>query len=83
MAAWARSRDPSRPIHYEHDWSCRDVDMYSRMYATHEEVDAIGRGEEEPWEDASLDERRRGLREVQPGRDADERQDDNPFHGPN
>ena len=50
MAAWARERDPSRPLHYEHDWSCRDVDVYSRMYAPHEEVDAIGRGEEEPLE---------------------------------
>ena len=29
MAAWARERDPSRPLHYEHDWSCRDVDVYS------------------------------------------------------
>ena len=47
MAAWARERDPSRPLHYEHDWSCRDVDVYSRMYASHEEVDAIGRGEED------------------------------------
>ena len=46
MAAWARERDPSRPLHYEHDWSCRDVDVYSRMYAPHDEVDAIGRGEE-------------------------------------
>ena len=44
MAAWARERDPSRPLHYEHDWSCRDVDVYSRMYAPHDEVDAIGRG---------------------------------------
>ena len=61
MAAWARERDPSRPLHYEHDWSCRDVDVYSRMYAPHEEVDAIGRGEEEPLEDAALDARRRGL----------------------
>ena len=61
MAAWARERDPSRPLHYEHDWSCRDVDVYSRMYATHEEVDAIGRGEEAPLEDAALDARRRGL----------------------
>ena len=48
MAAWARERDPSRPLHYEHDWSCRDVDVYSRMYAPHEEVDAIGRGEQHP-----------------------------------
>ena len=48
MAAWTRERDPSRPLHYEHDWSCRDVDVYSRMYAPHEEVDAIGRGEQHP-----------------------------------
>ena len=61
MAAWARERDPSRPLHYEHDWSCRDVDVYSRMYAPHAEVDAIGRGEEEPLEDPELDARRRGL----------------------
>src|SRR3954453_11772061 len=61
MAAWARERDPSRPLHYEHDWSCPDVDVYSRMYAFHDEVDAIGRGEEEPLEDPELDARRRGL----------------------
>jgi beta-galactosidase len=48
MAAWTRGRDPSRPLHYEHDWSCRDVDVYSRMYASHAEVDAIGRGEQHP-----------------------------------
>ncbi len=61
MAAWARERDPSRPLHYEHDWSCRDVDVYSRMYAPHAEVDAIGRGEEDPLEDPELDARRRLL----------------------
>jgi beta-galactosidase len=61
MAAWARGRDPSRPLHYEHDWTCRDVDVYSRMYASHEEVDAIGRGEEPALEDASLDARRRRM----------------------
>ena len=61
MAAWARARDPSRPLHYEHDWSCRDVDVYSRMYATHEEVDAIGRGEEPALEDPALDARRRRM----------------------
>ena len=61
MAAWARERDPSRPLHYEHDWSCRDVDVYSRMYASHEEVDAIGRGEEQPLEDPELDARRRRM----------------------
>ena len=61
MAAWARERDPSRPLHYEHDWSCRDVDVYSRMYAPHEEVDAIGRGEEAPLDDPALDARRRRM----------------------
>jgi beta-galactosidase len=61
MAAWARGRDPSRPLHYEHDWSCRDVDVYSRMYASHDEVDAIGRGEEEPLDDPALDARRRRM----------------------
>ena len=61
MADWARERDPSRPLHYEHDWSCRDVDVYSRMYASHEEVEAIGRGEEDPLPDAALDARRRRM----------------------
>ena len=40
MAEWTRARDPSRPLHYEHDWSVPDVDVYSRMYAGHEEVGA-------------------------------------------
>jgi beta-galactosidase len=61
MAAWARERDPSRPLHYEHDWSCPDVDVYSRMYPTHAEVDRIGRGEEEPLDDPVLDARRRAM----------------------
>ena len=66
-AGWRRWRSgraraiPSRPLHYEHDWSCRDVDVYSRMYATHEEVDAIGRGEEPALEDPALDARRRRM----------------------
>ena len=67
MAAWARERDPSRPLHYEHDWSCRDVDVYSRMYAPHDEVDAIGRGEQHP--DAPLHPLRVRARDGQrPGR---------------
>ncbi|MER5278703.1 glycoside hydrolase family 2 TIM barrel-domain containing protein [Streptomyces sp. NPDC002809] len=44
MAEQIRDRDPDRPIHYEGDPSCRDTDLYSRMYATHEEVERIGRG---------------------------------------
>jgi beta-galactosidase len=42
MAEWARTRDPSRPIHYEGDADCAYVDVYSRMYAPHAEVDKIG-----------------------------------------
>jgi beta-galactosidase len=61
MAGWARRRDPSRPLHYEGDRSCADVDVYSRMYPTHAEVDRIGRGEEEPLADPQLDARRRAM----------------------
>ncbi|MGW6928786.1 glycoside hydrolase family 2 TIM barrel-domain containing protein [Lentzea sp. NPDC054927] len=42
MAQWTRDRDPSRPVHYEGDFDCEYVDVYSRMYASHEEVDQIG-----------------------------------------
>ncbi|MFI5914118.1 glycoside hydrolase family 2 TIM barrel-domain containing protein [Dactylosporangium sp. NPDC051541] len=45
MADWARRRDPGRPLHYEGDKSSAHTDVYSRMYASHAEVDAIGRGE--------------------------------------
>jgi beta-galactosidase len=44
MAEWIRARDPERLVHYEGDWNCRDTDVYSRMYAFHDEVDRIGRG---------------------------------------
>ncbi|MCX4791955.1 DUF4981 domain-containing protein [Streptomyces sp. NBC_01221] len=43
MADWIRERDPSRLLHYEGDWSCKDTDVYSRMYADHAEVERIGR----------------------------------------
>ncbi|NGY64595.1 DUF4981 domain-containing protein [Lentzea sp. NEAU-D13] len=42
MAEWTRDRDPSRPVHYEGDFDCEYVDVYSRMYASPEEVDHIG-----------------------------------------
>jgi beta-galactosidase len=61
MADWARTRDPSRPLHYERDWTCRYVDVYSRMYASHAEVDEIGRGVEEALSDPELDARRRAM----------------------
>jgi beta-galactosidase len=47
MAAWVRSRDTSRLVHYENDWTAQHSDIWSHMYTWHEEVDRIGRGEEE------------------------------------
>ncbi len=46
MAAELRERDGTRPLHYEGDQASRDVDVWSRMYAPHAEVEAIGRGDE-------------------------------------
>ena len=46
MAEWTRHRDPTRPVHYEGDHDCEYVDVHSRMYASHDEVDRIGRGED-------------------------------------
>ncbi|MFI0186361.1 glycoside hydrolase family 2 TIM barrel-domain containing protein [Streptomyces sp. NPDC017082] len=43
MAEWIRARDGSRLLHYEGDPTCRDTDVYSRMYADHTEVERIGR----------------------------------------
>nr|WP_042196090.1 glycoside hydrolase family 2 TIM barrel-domain containing protein [Kibdelosporangium sp. MJ126-NF4]CEL22396.1 Beta-galactosidase [Kibdelosporangium sp. MJ126-NF4] len=43
MASWTRSRDSTRPVHYEGDAACDYVDVHSRMYASHAEVDEIGR----------------------------------------
>ncbi|GAA2971686.1 glycoside hydrolase family 2 TIM barrel-domain containing protein [Microbacterium terrae] len=48
MARWVREHDPSRLVHYEGDWSSRDVDVYSRMYASHDEVRRIGEEASEP-----------------------------------
>lgn len=61
MADEIRSRDGTRPLHYEGDQTSADVDVWSRMYATHADVAAIGRGEEPPLEDAALDARRRAM----------------------
>ncbi|NUR84791.1 MAG: DUF4981 domain-containing protein [Nonomuraea sp.] len=61
MSGWTRERDPSRPIHYEGDLTCAHTDVYSRMYAGHAEVEAIGRREEEPLDDPALDARRRAM----------------------
>ncbi|MCF4120941.1 DUF4981 domain-containing protein [Antribacter sp. KLBMP9083] len=41
MAAWIRSRDSSRPIHYEGDYAGAYTDVYSRMYPTLEEIESV------------------------------------------
>jgi beta-galactosidase len=61
MAEWTREHDPSRPVHYEGDRDSTYVDVYSRMYAPHDEVDAIGRREEARTADPAADGHRRGL----------------------
>ena len=61
MAAWARRRDPARPLHYERDATFRDVDVYSLMYPTHRQVELIGQHKEEPLDDPELDARRRAM----------------------
>ncbi|WP_298990759.1 glycoside hydrolase family 2 TIM barrel-domain containing protein [uncultured Pseudokineococcus sp.] len=43
-AAEIRRRDTTRPIHYEGDHTAAYTDVYSRMYPTLEEVEAIGSG---------------------------------------
>ncbi|WP_262056374.1 glycoside hydrolase family 2 TIM barrel-domain containing protein [Streptomyces sp. STR69] len=42
MAEWIHGRDRSRLVHYEGDINSRDTDVYSRMYASHAEVERIG-----------------------------------------
>jgi beta-galactosidase len=61
MAEWVHQRDPDRPVHYEGDPDSRYVDVYSRMYAAHDEVAAIGQGAEPGTPDPALDAHRRGL----------------------
>lgn len=65
MTDWVRKRDPSRPIHYENDYSHQYVDIYSRMYASHAEVDAIGQHKEPALDNAAHDRHRRSLPFIQ------------------
>ena len=44
MAAWARSRDPERPVHYEPDFEGQYTDVVSRMYAPVEEMEDMSSG---------------------------------------
>ncbi|HWC79048.1 MAG TPA: glycoside hydrolase family 2 TIM barrel-domain containing protein [Pseudonocardiaceae bacterium] len=61
MAKWAKTRDPSRFLHYEGDRDSAHVDVYSRMYATHAEIDEIGRRAEPVAEDPAADAHRRAI----------------------
>jgi beta-galactosidase len=61
MAAEIRSRDATRPLHYEGDQSCADLDVWSQMYPSHATVELIGRGEEPLLDDPALDARRRAM----------------------
>lgn len=65
MAAAIRAMDDTRPLHYEGDHNCTYTDVYSRMYANHEEVSLIGRREEKPLDDPELDARRRAMPFIQ------------------
>jgi beta-galactosidase len=61
MARWTRRRDRTRPLLYENDFTCRDVDVYSGMYLSPADVDAIGRRQEPALDDPALDDRRRAM----------------------
>ncbi len=45
MAAAIRALDPTRPLHYERDRSYEHSDVHSRMYASHAEVEEIGKAD--------------------------------------
>ena len=61
MAGWIRGRDPGRLIHYEGEPDSFYTDVYSRMYAGYDELDAIGRRQEPVTANPEHDEHRRGL----------------------
>ena len=61
MADQVHARDSSRPVHYEGDWDSPYVDVYSRMYATPDEVNAIGQGLEPVTTDPTVDGHRRSI----------------------
>ncbi len=62
MSAWVHERDPSRPVHYEGDYTGTYTDVYSRMYAPLPEVRSIGRDALEPLLGCSLAESARQRR---------------------
>jgi beta-galactosidase/beta-glucuronidase len=42
MGAWIRSRDPSRPLHYEQDREAETSDVFSTMYTPVDELERLG-----------------------------------------
>jgi beta-galactosidase len=64
-AAWVHERDTTRLVHYEQDAECESVDVYSRMYASYEELEAIGAGAEPRLADPTRDAHRRSLPMIQ------------------
>ncbi|GAA0532300.1 MULTISPECIES: glycoside hydrolase family 2 TIM barrel-domain containing protein [Streptomyces] len=42
MSSWVHARDAGRPVHYEGDHAGEYTDVYSRMYASVPETEAIG-----------------------------------------
>jgi len=65
MADWARSRDDSRPIHYEGDTAGEYVDVFGQMYVPFERLAEIGEGNDRidpaATQDTLADVARRGL----------------------
>ncbi|MCF6468689.1 DUF4981 domain-containing protein [Nonomuraea sp. MG754425] len=65
IETWIRDRDPTRPLHYERDPTYRHSDFHSLMYPSLDDLERIGRREEEPPEGVDAgspdDVRRRGL----------------------
>ena len=61
MAEEIRGRDATRPLHYEGDQDCVDVDVWSRMYASRDDVALIATRAEPALPDTDLDARRRAM----------------------
>jgi beta-galactosidase len=62
MAAWTKARDPSRLVHYEGTWESPDyVDVYSRMYASLDDLVEIGEFAEKPLADSASQAHRASL----------------------
>ncbi|WP_432562242.1 glycoside hydrolase family 2 TIM barrel-domain containing protein [Kineococcus sp. SYSU DK003] len=61
MVRAVRTLDPTRPVHYEGDFSSDEVDVYSRMYAPTELTELIGRGVDPALQRADADARRRAM----------------------